>query len=295
MSDRKFFVLVVFFIGIFCIGCCSTLAYQEQKQRYYFDSQENINKALHSTVALLFRDEDGEPEYVYCTAFFVSPTILVTARHCIMDETEEAALALLKKTLGDDADLILESLDIGKQYRGKKVEIVPYSSYNTDMATGETQKAEIVHLTAKKLGDTSHDIAILELLDTYAPSKYWFTIAPKFPKIGEKVNTVGMPFQLPWVISNGMLSQIMWDWNQKPKVLASYVVNILIAPGASGSPLLDSKGQLIGMAVVQLSKYPMGLFAPLSTITKYIQDAKVIIAKEKQASTEATVVMEKEQ
>jgi hypothetical protein len=283
LSDKKFFLLVVFFISIFCIGCCVTLANKEHERGHYFDSQKNINKALNSTVGLLSRDEKGNPAAVYCTAFFVSPTILITARHCIISEDERTVFLQLKKSLGKDAELLLEALDIGKQYYGREVEIVPYSSYASEIKNNNTKIAKVVHITAKRMGDSSDDIAILQLSDISIPSKHWLVLASKFPNIGEKVSTVGMPFQLPWIISNGMLSQMMWDWTKKSKVLSSYIVDILIAPGASGSPLLNSKGQVIGMAAFYIEETSMGLYAPLNTLTKYIQDAKAIIAKKKQA------------
>lgn len=66
-------------------------------------------------------------------------------------------------------------------------------------------------------------------------------------KVGEKLTVIGSPLGLSGTLTEGLLSGKRTDSD------ASYLqLSASISPGSSGSPVLNSKGQVVGMAVGEL-------------------------------------------
>ena len=105
--------------------------------------------------------------------------------------------------------------------------------------TGEVYKARVVHT------DQTHDLAILQLCDDSAframpPVPYGFDVRPS--DLGERVYTLGYPRE-EIVYGEGYLSSGTGYRGDS----TAYQVAIGVNPGNSGGPLLDEKGNVIGI------------------------------------------------
>ncbi|QJW88813.1 trypsin-like peptidase domain-containing protein [Spirosoma taeanense] len=105
--------------------------------------------------------------------------------------------------------------------------------------TGEIYKARIVH------NDQVHDLAILQLCDDHSfrplpPVPYSFETQPS--DLGERVYTLGYPRE-EIVYGEGYLSSGTGYRGDS----TAYQVAISVNPGNSGGPLLDEKGNVIGI------------------------------------------------
>jgi len=278
LSNGKFAVLFLFVLFLFFgAGCCSHIIAKNIKNikispECYFDKKENILKASNSTVGLIYLDENNMPSFLYCTGFFINPTTIVTARHCIINPEIREELIALKKTVGEQAVLDLE---YEKKYIGETIYFVTYNSYESFALDVSYKKATILYLTTKNIEKAIDDIAILQLEKGEKPSKHWLRLGQKYPEIGDKVSMVGMAIDMPWINTTGIFSQYLYDWRRVPKTIEIYLANITLGPGSSGSALLNPNGEVIGIASSAIMGTALGMFVPLEYVVKYLQDAKV--------------------
>ena len=95
--------------------------------------------------------------------------------------------------------------------------------------------------------DHKKDIAILRLPALPAGQNYpYIPISRTFPAVGEKVVALGYPYDVGLTASRGIVSRLGYG----PEFLYDYIqTDASINPGNSGGPLLNSKGELIGMDV----------------------------------------------
>ena len=97
------------------------------------------------------------------------------------------------------------------------------------------------HIVAQ---DSVADIAILEL-ETSAPTRISpLQLQAKLPEQGERIYVVGNPLGLEQSVSDGIVSSVRVR-KEEGKVVQ---FTAAISPGNSGSPLLDAKGQVYGVA-----------------------------------------------
>jgi hypothetical protein len=104
---------------------------------------------------------------------------------------------------------------------------------------GEEQKREIKGLVAI---DHKHDLALLEIVDAEAPHLEIGDFSRS--AIGDKVYSVGSPKGLEGTFAEGIISAIRGVEGDK---LLQHTAPI--SPGSSGGPILNSEGQVIGIAV----------------------------------------------
>lgn len=93
--------------------------------------------------------------------------------------------------------------------------------------------------------DRRHDLALLAVKHNSAPSMR-FAAGPE-PQVGETVYAVGNPRGLEGTFSQGIISGIRrFDDGSLLQITAP------ISPGSSGGPVLNAKGEIIGVAVATL-------------------------------------------
>lgn len=75
-------------------------------------------------------------------------------------------------------------------------------------------------------------------------------ISGVLPEVGEKVAVVGSPFGLEQTLSDGVVSAV----RRIPELGEILQITAPISPGSSGSPVVNMKGEVIGVATLQLVK-----------------------------------------
>jgi tetratricopeptide (TPR) repeat protein len=76
----------------------------------------------------------------------------------------------------------------------------------------------------------------------------WLPVGGDLPVIAEQVMVVGSPMGLEQTVSEGIVSSI----RKIPGVGDFFQMSAPISPGSSGSPVIDLKGQVIGVATFQM-------------------------------------------
>ena len=116
---------------------------------------------------------------------------------------------------------------------------------------------------------SAYDIAILKLSNKdlrYFPKN--LILNTNFPKIGSKIFTAGNPYGLQGTFSDGVVSSI----RQVPDATVGLPPEMIqitapIAPGSSGGPLVNQKGEVLG---VNTMIYPDAGSIGFSVPSKYI-------------------------
>jgi tetratricopeptide (TPR) repeat protein len=76
----------------------------------------------------------------------------------------------------------------------------------------------------------------------------WIPLGSRPPEIGERVVVVGSPMGLEQTVSEGIVSSV----RELPPVGTVFQISAPISPGSSGSPVVNSKGEVVGIATFQL-------------------------------------------
>ena len=97
---------------------------------------------------------------------------------------------------------------------------------------GEDEAADLIKVSVRLLGD----------------SVVFVRLSPAVPPLGESVVVVGSPLGLEATVSNGIVSGL----RQVPLIGRLIQITAPISRGSSGSPVVDSRGDVIGVAALQL-------------------------------------------
>ena len=76
----------------------------------------------------------------------------------------------------------------------------------------------------------------------------WIKTADSLPSIAEQILVVGSPMGLEQTVSEGIVSSI----RKIPSVGEFFQMSAPISPGSSGSPVINLKGQVVGVATFQM-------------------------------------------
>lgn len=92
-----------------------------------------------------------------------------------------------------------------------------------------------------KAVDPVNDLALLQVPGLLAPS---LVLSPETPEVGDRVYAVGNPKGLQGTLSDGLVSAFR-DFKTRKLIQ----ISAPISPGSSGGPVLNEKGEVLGMAV----------------------------------------------
>ncbi len=103
--------------------------------------------------------------------------------------------------------------------------------------------------------DFKRDLAILKVNDK---PKTWLKLArPNTLKLGQEVLVFGGPLALPISVTNGIISRLNCDEMHYDMIQTNAAIN----PGNSGGPLINLKGELVGVNVLIMSESPYPVFS----------------------------------
>lgn len=91
-------------------------------------------------------------------------------------------------------------------------------------------------------------------------------------KVGEKVLAIGNPFGFSGTLTQGIISRIDYAKN---RIQTDAAIN----PGSSGGPLLNSKGEIIGINQAiynpdnNISNIGIGFATPINLVKEYLKDS----------------------
>lgn len=97
--------------------------------------------------------------------------------------------------------------------------------------------------------DGEGDLAVLQV-EVPAESAFPLIITPEIPQEGESILVIGNPYGLEGSVSNGIVSAVR-EFPGYGKIIQ---ITAPISPGSSGSPVVNMRGQVIGVATLQAAE-----------------------------------------
>lgn len=239
------------FLAFTLLTACQAVPVSHQS---FVDNPANVQHLQRSTVSVLRRNAlDGQLEGPVCTAFFVSPKLLATAYHCL----DLVQVYNIELAPGLSIEI---NVPVNEEAVGSTLLISTREQYER---FGATDGNVILYYEATVVAASEeHDLALVEAPEYYE-SNDWLPLSTYPVHAGETVYGMGMPANLPWVLTRGMISS----------VLLTGQGNILhqapVSPGASGGPLINDFGQLVGVNV----GYMQGArLASVAVPVRYLQE-----------------------
>jgi hypothetical protein len=111
--------------------------------------------------------------------------------------------------------------------------------------------------------DSINDIAILRC-EGHDPDISYLELDPDFPAVGEPVIVIGSPLGFNFSVTDGIVSAI-----RERDIIKDIQLNAAIAPGSSGSPVINKDGRVIGVITSSSGEdwYLMNFATPSSIIS----------------------------
>ena len=116
--------------------------------------------------------------------------------------------------------------------------------YTAEVKTAEGNTYPIKLIVA----DNKATDLVKVLVDIPRKKFKWVKTADSLPSIAEQVLVVGSPMGLEQTVSEGIVSSI----REIPSVGEFFQMSAPISPGSSGSPVINLKGQVVGVATFQM-------------------------------------------
>ncbi|MCC6625723.1 MAG: trypsin-like peptidase domain-containing protein [Deltaproteobacteria bacterium] len=125
---------------------------------------------------------------------------------------------------------------------------------------------ELVPATIEKR-DAVSDLAVLAFDPAAAPDAPILPWSSDDVRPGERVLALGHPQQTPWSFSAGVIGTLQYGLIQH---------DATVGPGSSGGPLMNTRGEIVGVNVAQVVSQPVGLsFArPAHVVTSAFGDGE---------------------
>jgi S1-C subfamily serine protease len=119
---------------------------------------------------------------------------------------------------------------------------------NTDGAEIKTINGNVYRIQKVIHEDQAADL-VIALTDATSRESKPVSINPALPAVGEKVIVIGSPLGLEQTVSDGIVSAL----RSNQQSIEFIQVTAPVSPGNSGGPLLNMRGEVIGVATFQYS------------------------------------------
>lgn len=116
-------------------------------------------------------------------------------------------------------------------------------SYDADVRTADGNTYPVKMVVAE-----NQTVDLLKVLVEIPREKVkWIKLSNDLPEIAEQIMVIGSPMGLEQTVSEGIVSSI----REIPALGEFFQMSAPISPGSSGSPVINLKGQVIGVATFQ--------------------------------------------
>jgi len=136
-------------------------------------------------------------------------------------------------------------------------------AYQAEIKTRDGKKYPIMSIIAE---NKAMDL-IKVSTDIPLKSAQWINVAGALPAIAERIVVIGSPMGLEQTISEGIVSAV----REIPNLGKIFQISAPISSGSSGSPVINMKGEVIGVATFQFIK---GQNLNFAVSGKYVMDLK---------------------
>lgn len=223
---KGFLFAVVVLISISLLSCLNT----NIRSQYHLEQQYTEN-ALDATIAFIHpRTESlpGIPVDVSCSGFLIEERIIVSALHCF----QAMRVVRLDGEVIQFPTILDPTGDIHQFVYRNQLNPVTLIMENDDI-----NEATVVAI------DIDSDLALLEFTEETPSAFVYLGLATSDPVVTERVYAVGHPTELVWSVSDGIVSRILVFSGAR-----MLQTSVALIGGFSGGPLIDSNGEVVGVA-----------------------------------------------
>ncbi len=263
---KKFLFISLIFLS-YLTGCCNgsfLLSPEEENGK-----KQEIQHLMESTSALLLPDSKNEKYRIFCSAVWISPTKLISARHC--------GTAVLENDLN-------EIFGIEPELEKLPGTVIAYSNYmEQDYLVGVGEKP---HFAVVVGFSRDADLVLLESVDE--ENHQFAQLTQEDTWTGQTVQIVGHTRRLSWNYMDGIVSAPHRDiaafFSLKPEEEEKEVpmrdvlhLTAMIAGGNSGGGAFNDRGELVGICSFMIPSAPgASFFVPENLIKEFLQEEFVI-------------------
>lgn len=191
--------------------------------------EESATVALVHSVNELGLPDDNGKSAMYCSGVFVSPTVILTAKHCVavLGMTREQIVAHM---LGLD-DEVAPPNPIGAE---------AHYATEADYKRGS-------YRTGKVLAVSEYDLGAIQI-DDRALQHTYARLSPGDISTGDRVEMVGHVGGYTWSYAEGLVSAIrMTEPDPHGRPSPTIQAEIAVGHGDSGGGLFNASGELVGI------------------------------------------------
>lgn len=267
---RKAIVLLLMSLVmlVFSFGCCGVMPLTPAGRANLLDSD---------TVALIHTYK-GET-HVFCTGVWVSPSVILTAEHCVkglahriaQEQAIEAGASQLEVQMGVIQLPVVDPESL----------LVPFMVQGEITELGREPSG--MHMTKVLSMGVSSDLALLQAINPGALPGHTFALLPKkTPAVGEKIFIVGHPKGLLWTHTEGNVGAYRGDMNDPgeevdPVMVGPFLqVDAATYYGNSGGGAFNEHGELVGICSFMVGVPNTGFFVHLDRIKEIMKEAHLI-------------------
>jgi hypothetical protein len=256
MKIRK--ILASFFVLTMLFGCSSGCGAAYIEQPRYINSSQHVNHMMNAVVALIESSPGSGSIRSFCSAFFVEEDKLATAAHCLVTNRNIQIMPGIFEQ------------QVNTPQVGTRIEYVDYLQFQAAQRNIISEP----HTAIVAAFDVTNDVAILQLAPTSPRATHILSLDTSAISIGEQVYVVGHPGTLHWILTEGIVSQVLRGPNG---AITQVSASAQIFFGNSGGPLMNNRGQVIGsVSEMAFRQAHLGIFVPSNRISALLNSLRPI-------------------